>query len=1112
MEAAQENPDTAQRRAARPDACAWVAASAGSGKTKVLTDRVLRLLLPRADGAPGTPAHKIWCLTFTKAGAGEMAVRLRQTLARWAAAQDLAKPLTSLLGGAPTAAQVAAARRLLAQVLDAPGGGVQILTIHAFCQSVLGRFALEAGLAPGFTALGEVEAREILGDAASAVLAQAWESGDSLRAALDIVGGALGEDGFEGLVGAVASERRNFAAFLGCYKDFPQALHEALRAPQGPPDAVLRAACEDISFDVNGLRAAAQVLIANEAAKTDPPRGRAIADWLAGDVAQRAKDFDTYCSVFLKQDGTVRSKLTTRGSAAALDILVSEASRLEKLKDALRALGCAQASAALTALCAAILERYTEAKAQQGALDYDDMILKTLDLLGGATMSVGAAQAGAWVQYKLDQGIDHLLVDEAQDTNPEQWAIIQAITAEFFAGEGAREGRTLFAVGDVKQSIFGFQRAAPQAFDAMRQALSQKARAGGLGWEDVDLAVSFRSAPAVLRAVDCVFADEALLGMPAPRHRPHRTGAAGLVELWPPIVGDTQTQEATSIWESPRMARTHQTGPQKMADRIADTIADWIENKEILPDRGRPVTPGDILILLRSRGALAVPIVRALKARGVPVSGMDRLRLTEHLAVQDLLAAARFALLPADDLSLASVLKSPLVGWNDDALFAVAHGRAGALWAALAGHEIAPWLEGLIRRATAGADPFSFFSSILEGACPANSASGRRAIWARLGTDALEPVEEFASLALAHDGHLQGFMAALEASGGAEVKREMAEAAGEVRVMTVHGSKGLQAPVVILPDTVVARPRGTTQADARLVWSPDGAPLWSPSAGTDCAAFVEARAARQAAAEREEWRLAYVAMTRAEDRLYIGACHGKAEPRPESWYHAMRRGLEAAGAREAEGGGLRLADPVQAAPAVKPAEPRAAPPVLPAWLHTPARREAFVPPAIAPSQMAEAQEEAVARPPDSRARRRGEVVHGLLQLLPSLPESERRDAGLAFARARGEGVQTVDSVLAVIADPRFAQVFGPDALAEVAVAGRLPGGQMASGRIDRLVLGPEAVTIVDFKTGRGDGENAVPDLYRRQMDAYRDLVSQMYPGRAVRCALLYTDGPTWIEL
>ena len=672
------DPAVAQRRAAAPAASVWVAASAGTGKTKVLTDRVLNLLLE------GTEPGRILCLTFTKAAAAEMANRLNRRLGQWATMPeaDLAAEIHELAGAAPDADRLDAARRLFARVLDTPGG-LKIQTIHSFCQAVLARFPLEAGIAPHSQVAEERTAAELLEAARNLLLHRARAGGDAaLAAALATVTRHVAQSEFGALMQALIAERgrlRRLLAAQGGVEGVVARMREVLDLPAGASEAaLLEAACADAAFAADGLRAACAALDGGSDAERE--RAAAIRRWL-DDPAGRAAGLDAYREAFFAKSGEVRKKLVNKKTADlcpdAAPALLAEAERLAALQTQCNAVVVAEATGALLRLAAGLLEDYEALKRARGLLDYDDLILATRDLLRDRS-------AAAWVLYKLDGGIDHVLIDEAQDTNPDQWEVVAALAEEFFAGEGGREAaRTVFAVGDGKQSIFSFQRADPARFEAMRAHFRERAAAAESGWDDVSLDVSFRSAPAVLAAVDAVFAGPAGDGVVPPglrlRHHPHRQGHAGLVELWPPVA--PAEDGGVSVWEAPCAYAASPSPQARLAEAIAEVIRGWLDRRETLPSRGRPIRPGDVMILVRRRTAFVEETVRALKLRGIPVAGVDRMRLTEQLAVEDLIALGRFLLLPEDDLTLAALLKSPLIGLDEDQLYALAVDRGRrSLW------------------------------------------------------------------------------------------------------------------------------------------------------------------------------------------------------------------------------------------------------------------------------------------------------------------------------------------------------------------------------------------------------------------------------------------------
>jgi ATP-dependent helicase/nuclease subunit A len=1127
-----------QRAAADGRFSVWVAASAGTGKTKVLTDRVLNLLLH--GNAPG----RILCLTFTKAAAAEMAIRINAHLAEWATISEAAliEDVEELTGAMPDEVLLQHARRLFARVLETPGG-MKILTIHAFCQSLLRRFPIEAGIAPHFEVMDERSAAELLAEAREAVLAAARdEAGTVLADALGEMTRYVPEEGFAELLGTLTLERSRFAQVGLDGARFPvflERLHAALGVPRGATvETIINAASSEEAFDAPGLHEAASVLLASRA-PTDRERGACIKAWLDA-PAKRAAMIADYASAFITGKGTVTTRLITKSEAAAAPhvaaVLLAEARRVESVLAARNACALLHASAAMARIADALLGAYAEKKALHAALDYDDLILKTRDLLGRSGVA-------AWVLFKLDGGLDHILVDEAQDTNPEQWEVVAALAEEFFSGRGARAGhRTIFAVGDAKQSIYSFQRADPRAFMRMREHFAARVAAAAdppvdIRWRTVDLDISFRSTATVLRAVDAVFArPEASAGVAFDgtpiRHAEQRRGHAGRVELWPPVTPDAE--EDSPAWQPPVVQQRVRRPEARLAEAMAAQIHHWLDTGERLEARGRRLRAGDVMVLVRRRGSFVPTLIRALKQRDIPVAGADRMRLAEQLVVEDLVALGHFLLLPEDDLTLASVLKGPLFGIDEETLFTLAHGRGERrLWAELrrratedlALHRAAAELQSLLARVDFAA-PYELFADILA------ARGGRRAILARLGPDSSDPLDEFLALALAyertHTPSLEGFLHWLQ-TGDTEIKRDLDQGRrDEVRILTVHGAKGLQAPVVFLPDTLQV-PTETP----RLLWISDAAgelPLWLPRRDLDAPAAQAARLEAQRRRDEEYRRLLYVAMTRAEDRLYVCGWQTQRAPADGCWYNLVAAGLAAiaepfecaplGGEDGWSGPGLRL-DGAQMVPAKDDNAASLDAPVeteLPVWARQPPPPEPAPPKPLAPSRPSLA--EPASRSPLGGAEeggagfKRGLLIHRLLQILPDLPGVARHAAALRFLARPVHDLmpeaqaEIAAEILAILDDPAFAALFGPDSQAEVPVVG-LIGDYALSGQIDRLVVGASEVLIVDYKTLRPPPASPadVPPVYLRQLAAYRAAVATVYPDKSVRCALLWTDGP-----
>lgn len=1145
------DPARPQRLASDPAASVWVSASAGTGKTKVLTDRVLRLLLA------GTPPHRLLCLTFTKAAAAEMALRIHRVLAGWTAMDEaaLSLALADLTGAPPDSATEAVARRLFAQVVDCPGG-LKIQTLHAFCQSLLRRFPLEARLSPHFEVMDERSAREMLESARNHILQQAETAPDSaLGKALRLLTAHISQPDFVDRMAELSRERGRLSHLLatsgGCAGIMAKVREILDLPPELTAEQLQAEACA--TPRVGSPRPSVAVLQMAVAALargsgSDQERGATLANWLATPPEARPDNLVSICALFVTQENTIRKTLITKTAlkhaAATPDLtqaLTNEAAFWQRFARQQRALRVVAATESLLTVGQSLLETYQQAKAAQSRLDYDDLILLTRDLLERPGIA-------PWVLFKLDGGLDHLLIDEAQDTNPEQWQVVARLTEEFHAGAGARTlNRTVFAVGDEKQSIYSFQRADPAAFAAMQACFRTRARTVGQTWRDIALNVSFRSVAAVLKSVDAVFATPAardgvaLTSDAAIRHLPWRRGAGGQVEVWPTVQPEESPQP--SAWELP-LRRSRQRAPEtRLATAIADTILDWLSTATPLPARGRPIRPGDVLVLVRRRNRFVNDLIRALKVRQVPVAGSDRMVLTDQLVVMDLLALAEFLLLPEDDLTLAAILRGPLLGVSEDALFTLAHHRPGSLWAALqamaaSGAEPWPaihdWLAHLRTRVDLEA-PYELFADVLERPCPADSRSGRRAFLARLGAEAQDPLDEFLAATLAferlHPPALQTFLHWLKSS-EAESKRELAADQGEVRILTVHGAKGLQAPIVFLPDTVSA-PR---QSPA-ILW-PDAdcpVPLFALRRDDETAPCAQARARADQRRDQEYRRLLYVALTRAEDRLIVCGWEGRKAPAPNNWHALVNQALAADPACERwefpgelpadwTGTGLRLVTPQTAAAPPPPPEPEenAAALPMPAWLTAPPPDEPRPPRPLAPSRLME-DDEPLQSPlgADGGERfRRGLLVHRLLQRLPDAASAVRaalgrqilsQETGLPLDETQREDL--LRSVLAILDDSALAPLFGPGSRAEVPIVGWIHGHGV-SGQVDRLAVLDSAVWIVDYKTNRNPPRHPdqIPSRTWTQMALYYGLVLQMYPDRPVRCALIWTDGPQWMEL
>jgi len=1098
--------DPAQRRASHPRDHAALSASAGTGKTHVLTARVLRLLLSGVDPA------SILCLTFTKAGAAEMAGRIHARLAYWVRLKDaeLGNELVALdEDPGPDARE--RARTLFARVLDSAGGGLRIQTIHAFAQSLLAAFPSEAGLAPGFRPLEGREEQLLARATLADLLVRAEQQGDSgLIRDLQALSLRLGEAGAERFLKACANAPEAMD-WLGPRAGIEPRLRLGFGLPLGDIGEVIARECE--ALDLESVNAIAD---ANRAwgTATGLQCCDLIAAWLARDGAGRAAGLDDLAGTVLTKTGDPR-----KPAAGLLKAAPDYEAAAGRLAECCRRLLNMVRLAALTAALGAGLRAgqsfaiaYADAKRAAGAVDFDDLIARAEALLLTPGM-------GEWVRYKLDQRTDHILVDEAQDTNERQWNIVRALAGEFFAGEGASgRHRTIFTVGDYKQAIFGFQGTDPESFDVARAWFAREAGAIERDFLDLSMDRSFRSSPPILQVVDRVIGDLGHDAFGLPRrpnpHESHHARRPGSVTLWLPFSDESGTEEEAGEedWISDA-ARLY-------AARLARQVRAWLDRPFRIESRGRALRPEDILILVRRRGALAALLVARLHAEGVPVAGVDRLLLSAPLAVQDLLAAARFAAQPLDDLNLASLLVSPLFGWSQDELFEAAFGREGPLWP----HIRARAPDGLhaILAMADYATPHLFFETILSGAM-----DGRRRLLERLGTEARDPIEELLSSALEFEtgavGSLQAFLDWF-ARGDVEIVRDPSAPLDAVRVMTVHGAKGLQSPVVILADACAnpdnAGPGGAI-AGLRLEEGAPVIPAFRPRRD-ELAEPIASQIADQDRRDREEhWRLLYVALTRAEERLYIGGALGvrdRGGPAAASWFRAVETGLTGLGGGWEDsalwGREMRFGDlETDAKTSPKGTEREQ---LIPQWLRQQAPAEERPPRPLAPSSLGE---DDVADPPPGPEQRdaaqRGKRLHQLFERLPGIPPAERHglalqwlehSAGVANAAERAA---LADDACRIIAHPDFADLFGPEALAEAPIAALVAGGGVVSGTVDRLLVREDRVLIADFKTGRRAPPAIadIPAAHLRQMAAYRAALRVIFPDRPVEAVLVYTSGP-----
>lgn len=1028
-----------QQMASNPTLSAWVSASAGSGKTKVLTDRVLNLML--TNGAP----EKILCLTFTKVAAAEMANRLTDILKRWAMADndELKQQIYQLLQEEPDENLLKRAKGLFTKVLEIPGG-LKMMTIHSFCTSLLHRFPLEADVPPNFTVLEDLTANQMMQSALTEVL-----NDDEMAKEISKLAPILSQDDLLKTLNNCLKERTTLFSLINKFNGLENIIQQIKK-----------------EFLIEKYDNEQQII--NEFFSTE--------------------EFEFLKSKLLTKEGRINKK--KENDPQALSVWETQ----EKIK----AFQMAKINFVLFKILYRILEFYQRHKNEQSALDYDDLIDKTMELLNSKDMA-------SWVLYKLDGGLEHILVDEAQDTNPKQWQIIEKICDDFFAGESRNEKlRTLFVVGDKKQSIYSFQGARPDEFERRHQFFKEKITASQNDFKTIPFNFSFRSTGAVLDLVNAVLKNpQASEGVIIPGedfiHLGKRQNDGGLVEIWP--LEEMPAKNDLDSWTLTGQRIQDTSSMVKMCQKIATKIHQMIQDKEILESKNRPIQAGDFLILLQKRGQLMNELVRALKEYNVPVAGVDRLALTEHIAIQDLLALTRFVLLPEDDLNTACLMKSPLINLTEDDVFKVCHNRGNkSVWDQM--QLFFPKQSEILKRIMNLADnvpPFEFYETVLD------EFQARLLFVARLGIEVNEALDAFLDIALQFENQqspsLQGFLSWMSRQ-DIVIKRDMDQKNMDaVRIMTVHGSKGLQGNIVFLPDTRGQKKGFSTRET--LIWTATGLPLWIPNKDNAPHQINTILDDINQKDEQERRRLLYVALTRASDRLYITGFDKYKKPQANNWYDLILNSLGMQETKE------KITFHCPQKTSVVSKTQKQIPydfDTLPQWAKTMPLPDKKTP-VLSPSKMGIFEKDKENAVGLTQALEKGIFIHKMLQYLPTLSKEKREQFLINFTP---KDMQVPYQLLQLIENPEIKDLFGPDSLAEVPVIGWLDNQKIA-GQIDRLVVREKDVLIIDYKTNK-IVPDTVPENYKAQLSAYRDLIKKIFPDKIIKSYLLWTENLTLTEV
>ena len=1113
-----------QKQAANPQKSVFVSANAGSGKTRVLVDRIIRMLLPPFN----VPPYKILCVTFTKAAASEMAQRLFARLGEWIILSDtaLSQEIIDLSDNIPTPEDLILARRLFAKALETPGG-LKIQTIHGFCEHILRKFPVEAGIRADFTVLEDALQNTLFEQALDDIaLAIKHLPHHPLSLAIESLGLVITRHDILDLLS------QSYKTYGQCKaKNIPFNDKEILAdfldlMPNETYGNILQIFIE--SLDWEKLQALESAFADGEA--TDKKTAEKLMQLIQNRLSAADRIVEICEEIFLTSAGEERKRFYTKKLEAKYpqqcrymaEFAQAFLSFYEK-SDRMRLYEMTQA---ITLLATSVYDYYHTIKKEKGMFDFDDLIEHTRTLLY-------SLESSAWVLYKLDGGISHILLDEAQDTSPAQWDIIRRLAEEFFV-ETTQDQRTIFAVGDEKQSIYSFQGADPSQMAYHLDIFKTQSFFAKAGWLETSLHGSFRSAPAIMALVDAVFSHESTSeGVQFHKnqkieHHAVANAGPGMIELFPPIIPHKSSEE--SVWTAPLDKPAPESAPALVARQVVQNIKTLLQSGDILPSTRRPISPSDIMILLKKRGTMMRLLIKELKKQNIPVAGADRISLLSEIAVLDLCTAIDFVLMPEDDLTLAVLLKSPLCGFSEEELYDIAHARDGTLWHSLIKHKESSaffiqtydFLQKILNYADR-TTPYEFLCFILD------SCEGRKKFHSRLGKDCLDTIEEFLNKAMRyecdHNPSLQGFVHYVRHF-ESDVKREAEQSTGDIRVMTVHGAKGLEAPIIFLPDA--CDPFRMNELHKNIILPDIAIPLWLKE-GVKNQKALDVKEQIKKNQEYEYRRLLYVALTRAKDRLYISGSLAKSRSEdkhsslPEKcWYHYIRNGL-----KSLEGVVITdnpdypefpkfyyrdQGDMPTPAPLLQET-PKHTPP-LPNFINTIPLETQEIIENITPSTALGDIEMDSGIPYLQEAIQRGKILHRLLELLPPLPEDKRDNAIDNFLHRQNLDSHKIanykQEISKVLNYPEAKEIFAPHGLSEATIMGKPSalGGITVSGQIDRLVINEDKILIADYKTDRTMTETSIlSSAYILQLALYKTALQDIYPDRPIKCFLIGTAKP-----
>jgi ATP-dependent helicase/nuclease subunit A len=1099
-----------------PSQSAWVMAHAGSGKTYALVKRVIALLLSNA-----TP-QSIWCLTYTNNAATEMQERLHSKLDELACLEDasLKQALAEYLGDANAGVSDAHCQKIRAIAADImlPGQGIICTTMHGLCQKLLRIFALESGMLPDFTLLDAETQRSLLYQAIDAVFAHGLQvQKGALFEALDHVASIAKYDTVKSRLKKILSRRDLLSQALlqaGSVENLHQAVFDVCHAENG-------ANTDDILAEIQAqtlpqMRAIYEAL--GEGKTQDKTKARAIKIWLDTpcDPDHLTKAWQRYLTVFYDSKSKLREKLFNKGTlvedGALAQAFAREQMRVADALEKLSAQALAQDSSAMLSLAITALDHYHALKAKPGMLDFDDLLLSMLQLVENP-VTLGH------VMRKLDYRLEHILLDEAQDTSPVQWRILSHLIEEIChtAPRKSTVPRSLFVVGDVKQSIYSFQGAAPQMMQAKHAAFSALYQGHEMAFQTASLNVARRNVPLILQLVDKVANNMSVqpgLLEEGITHVPWRKNAPGMIALHP--LCESEKINVPGGFHMPTAYHLGGRAQNKLAQNIAQMITDWLKNNRRYLANGQEVCASDIMIIVRNRGHLVPAIIRALEAANIPVAAIDRLVLSQHIMVLDILALIAWIYQPDDDVSLAQVLRSPMFSLSEEALFALANNRDGSLFDALCESEKHQSICLLLADFQAQKDQpiYAWLSHLFY------THELVKPYLERLGNALQEVVDALmeyaANLHGKAESHLLHFMRHMRQA--EQVIKHEETTPDAVRILTVHGAKGLEAPIVILADTT-SMPQMHKEEIYYTDYGDETLPLCAMQEISKQARLLKTtKEAKQKSLMHEYYRGLYVAITRARDELYIFGLKPKSAS-GDSWYEVIKTAMNTMDDAQEDASGILS---ITQKPASLHAEITAHQPSpldgdLPDWLHariapeavritlTPSHVGALFDLDVSPADYAVFSAQKL----QSNARDYGNALHAVLQWVDcNTPNQQLQKALILQALPEADIKLAMQCIAQLWNDVEIANLWQKPAQKEQPIYAQLAFNGVCydvTGVVDRLIILPDTVMILDYKTALNiPKSDAIPVQYLAQMALYKAVLKEIYPQKNIRTALLWT--------